>query len=228
MRFLLAAATVLALAPAALAQVTTNDQALDSLKPQPAPAAKPDEPERKETTHHHTRRPSHATHTTEPAAKPAQKLPRVPPGPPPNPVIAPPPLVLPNHPPPPPPPVPLRANAPGQVTPLPNGTRITFGPGSSTLNPATFGAILAIAAQAKANPAMIVGVTAWAPGTADDPSTPRRLSLDRALAARAVLIANGIVSERIRTIAKGMLDLGTTAPADRAEITEILPAAQKK
>jgi outer membrane protein OmpA-like peptidoglycan-associated protein len=124
--------------------------------------------------------------------------------------------------------VPLRADAPGQATPLPDGTRITFGPGSSTLNPATFSAILAIAAQAKANPAMILGVTAWAPGTADDPSTPRRLSLDRALAARAVLIANGIVSERIRTIAKGMIDLGINAPADRAEIIKILPPANKK
>jgi len=124
--------------------------------------------------------------------------------------------------------VPMRADAPGLVTPLPDGARITFAPGSSTLNPATFSAILAIAAQAKTNPAMTVGVTAWAPGSPDDPSTPRRLSLDRALAARAVLIANGVVSERIRTIAKGMIDLGTAAPADRADIIKILPPATKK
>jgi outer membrane protein OmpA-like peptidoglycan-associated protein len=222
------AAALLALAPAALAkaQVTTNDQALDSLKSPPTQAAKPAAPESHEANRHHPRRTAAAP--AKPAAKPAQKLPRVPPAPPPNPVIAPPPLVLPVHAPPPPPPVPLRADAPGQVTHLPDGTRITFGPGSATLNPGTFGAILAIAAQAKANPAMSLGVTAWAPGTPDDPSTPRRLSLDRALAARAVLIANGVVSERIRTIAKGMIDLGTTAPADRADITEILPPAGKK
>jgi outer membrane protein OmpA-like peptidoglycan-associated protein len=226
MRFLIAAATLLALAPAALAQVTTNDQALDSLRPAPAPAAKPDSAESRQTTHHH---PRHATRTPPAApAKAVQKLPRIPPGPPPNPVIAPPPLVLPIHESPPPPPVPMRADAPGQATPLPNGTRITFAPSSSTLNPSTFNAIEAIAAQAKANPAMIVGVTAWAPGTVDDPSTPRRLSLDRALAARAVLIANGIVSERIRTVAKGMIDLGTTAPPDRADIIKILPPPEKK
>jgi outer membrane protein OmpA-like peptidoglycan-associated protein len=215
MRCLLAV-LLLALPPAALAQVTTNDQALDTLKSAPASAAKQTSPAARRRTLHH------ATHATATPAKPAQKVPQVPPAPPANPVIAPPPLVMPTHAPPPPPPVPLRADAPGQAAPLANGTRITFAPGSSALNPATFGAIVAIAGEARANPAITVGVTAWAPGTADDPSTPRRLSLDRALAARAVLIANGVISERIRTVAKG------AAPADRVDVTKILPPPEKK
>ncbi len=222
------AAALLAVSPAAMGQVTTNNQALDSLKSAPPPdtsVAAPDAP--KPAPRHARRATSRTAHSAAPA-KPAQKLPFVPPAPPTNPVIAPPPLVMPSHAPPPPPPVPLRADAQGQVIPLADGTRITFAPGGSTLNPSTFDAVLAIAAEAKSNPAMIVVVTAWAPGTADDPSTPRRLSLDRALAARAVLIANGVVSERIRAVAKGMIDVGASAPADRVDITKILPPPAKK
>jgi hypothetical protein len=149
--------------------------------------------------------------------KPSQKLPKVPPAPPPNPVIAPPPLVMPNHPPPPPPPVPLRADAPGQVSAIAGGTRITFAPGGATLNPTTFNAIKSIADSARASPGTSIEIIAWAPGQADDPSTPRRLSLDRALAVRAVLINAGLPSERIHAIARGMNDIGA-APLDRVDI----------
>jgi len=230
---LLLAALLLALPPAAWAQVTTSDQSLESLKAAPAPESKAGEAGSHDAAHRHMKHTAHAVPHAPPhaplgAAKPARKLPLVPPAPPANPVIAPPPILLPTHAPEPPPPVPLRADAPGQASTLPDGTRVTFGPGASTLNPSTFAAILAVAAQARANPAMIVGVTAWAPGTPDDPSTPRRISLDRALAARAVLIANGIVSERIRTVAKGMTDIGTSAPGDRVDITTILPPPEKK
>jgi outer membrane protein OmpA-like peptidoglycan-associated protein len=150
----------------------------------------------------------------------------VPASPPAHPVIAPPPIVLPIHPPPPPPPVPVLPHAVGVASPLPNGVMVTFGADKSDLNPDTLAAIRAIAADALANPAIIVGITAWAPGNKDDPSTPRRLSLDRALAARAVLINAGLTSERIRAIAKGMIDLPATAP-DRAEIVKMLPPPQK-
>jgi outer membrane protein OmpA-like peptidoglycan-associated protein len=215
-------AGLLALSASAQAQVTTNDQSLNALKPAPRKAA----PEAA-TAHRRT----HATHTHAAPPKkpvaPAQKLPQVPPAPPANPVIAPPPLVMPAHPPPPPPPVPVLPDAQGAATMLPDGVRITFGPGKSDLNPATLAAIRAIAAAAIANPAITIGITAWAPGSADDPSTPRRLALDRALAARAVLINAGIASERIRTVAKGMLDIGQ-APPDRAEVVKILPAPARQ
>ena len=123
--------------------------------------------------------------------------------------------------------MPVSDSAQGAATPIPDGTRITFGPQKSDLNPATLAAIKAIATEALANPAMALGVTGWAPGVADDPSTPRRLSLDRALAARAVLINAGIASERIRTVAKGMIDIGT-APPDRVDVVKILPPIVKK
>ena len=100
--------------------------------------------------------------------------------------------------------------------PIPGGGRITFGVGASDLNPVTLAAVQTVARQAVANPALIVEITAWAPGTPDDPSTARRLSLDRALAVRAVMIHEGVLSDRIRAVAKGSLDVGT-GPADRAD-----------
>ncbi len=146
----------------------------------------------------------------------------MPAAPPAHPVLAPPPFVMPAHAPPPPPPVPVRADAPGVAAPLPGGLRVTFGPGSSDLNPGTLAAIRAVAAGAIANPAQVVAITAWAPGTADDPSTPRRLSLERALAVRAVLINAGMVSERIRALAKGAAD-AAGGPSDRADVSVSVP-----
>ena len=175
------------------AQVSTNDQAIDQLKPAAPVQHSP-----------RVSRPPRSGEQTQAAAQAAADARR----PPANPVLAPPPLVLPAHKPPPPPPVPVKADAAGAVSGIAGGSRITFGAGSADLNPATLAAIRKVAADAAANPAMTVGVTAWAPGPGDDQSTPRRLSLDRALAARAVLINAGIVSERIRTIAKGTIDIG--------------------
>jgi outer membrane protein OmpA-like peptidoglycan-associated protein len=227
MRLLPLAALLVALASqAASAQVTTSDQSIDALKPPAAapnaaaaPAAKP--------TARAAHRQRRTTHTRGPAASSLSKTaPQMPVLPPAHPVIAPPPIVLPTHPPPPPPTVPFLPKAAGIATKLPDGTMVTFGPGHAELNPDTLAAIRAIATDAQANPAMIIGITAWAPGTKDDPSTPRRLSLDRALAARAVLINAGIPSERIRAIAKGMNDIGS-APPDRAEIVKMLPPPPK-
>jgi outer membrane protein OmpA-like peptidoglycan-associated protein len=202
-----------------LAQVTTDDSALKALQPA-RPAAKPAAaaPPAKPAPVHHAVR--HAP-PKKPLPAPA-KLPQVPAGPPPNPVILPPPPVLPVHPPPPPPLVTLDPAAPTRATALAGGTRILFGPGSATLNQATADAITAIATAAKADPALEINITAWAPGVAEDPSTPHRLSLDRALAARAVLIHAGIASERIHAIAKGFNDIAG-APPDRMDIVAIRP-----
>lgn len=189
----------------AAAQVTTDTQALDKLAPaaqQPAaPAPAP--------------APKHRAHVAAPKKLPAIGMPAAPPL---HPVIQPPPFVMPSHAPPPPPPVPVRDDAPGVATPITAGTRLTFGAGVSDLNPATLAAIQAIGTKALADPASIISITAWAPGTADDPSTARRLSLDRALAVRAVLIHAGLVSDKIRAVAKGNNDIGA-GPADRADVT---------
>ncbi len=204
----------------AVAQVTTDDHALDSL-----PASKPAVAQHAAKPAIPSARPGHkAAHAparTHAAAKPHAPvtMPTVAPA---NPVIAPPPFVMPAHAPPPPPPVPVRADAPGAASAIAGGTRISFGAGTADLNPATLAAIKLVAVRAAANPTLTIAVTAWAPGVADDPSTPRRLSLDRALAVRAVLINAGIVSERIRTVARGMADLAG-GPADRADVLELPP-----
>ncbi len=149
-------------------------------------------------------------------------MPAVPTTPPPNPVIAPPPPVLPQHAREAPPPVPVKADAIGTVTKIDTGTRLTFGPGSSDLNDTTHAALIELAAAARQDKRLEITLTAWAPGTPEDPSTPRRLSLDRALAARAVLIHEGVDSERITAIAKGFTDIGGAAP-DRLDIVAAHP-----
>jgi outer membrane protein OmpA-like peptidoglycan-associated protein len=223
----------LLLPAAAMAQVSTDDHALDSLTSTPAPAAPVTAPaprpaalqKPKPRTRRAARTEAHKTTTTAtPARKPPPPLPTAPPA---NPVIAPPPFVMPAHKPPPPPPVPVRADATGAAQALPgNIERITFGPGSSDLNPATAEAIRQIAAAAIANPALTVTITAWAAGNNDDPSTPRRISLDRALAARAVLINAGVISERIHAVAKGFADPGA-GPIDRVDVMTSVPGGPK-
>jgi outer membrane protein OmpA-like peptidoglycan-associated protein len=203
----------------ALAQVTTNDQALDALKPaKPSAPVENEAPAAKKPPHHTIHQPARPAR---PVAKPAP-IPQVPAAPPLNPVIAPPTFTMPAHPRPNPPPVPIKADAPGTVTAIQGGTRITFGPGISSLNQATHDALIAAADQAKMNPALQISVTAWAPGTPDDPSPARTLALERALAARAVLINAGIVSDRIFAVSKGF-DGIAAGPPDRLDITLAAP-----
>ncbi len=139
------------------------------------------------------------------------------PAPPPAVALAP--LVqAPPRPAPPPPTIPVLADAAGDATKILGGTRITFGAGKSDLNPTTEAAVRAIALLAKADPAMDVNVYAYAAGPPDDPSTPRRLSLSRALAARSVLISEGIASTRIYVRALGATP--SDGPPDRVDVTQ--------
>ncbi len=220
-RLLPAVVGVLLSAGAAFGQVSTDDKALDQLAP--APAAKPAPKASAPATASRTRK-RPAPHASPPVGK-RLTAPNMPVAPPANPVLLPPTFTMPAHPPPPPPPVPVLPDAAGVALPLAGGGRITFGAGASDLNPATLAAVQAFARQVAANPALIVDVAAWAPGTADDPSTARRLSLDRALAVRAVLIHEGVLSDRIRAMAKGSLDIGA-GPADRADFA-VEPTAKK-
>jgi outer membrane protein OmpA-like peptidoglycan-associated protein len=226
-KILFSSLVALMLPAVAMAQVSTDDHALDSLKSTPAPpASAPAAVQKPKPRIRRAARPEahKTTAAVTPARKPAPPLPAAPPL---NPVIAPPPFVMPAHKPPPPPPVPVRADATGAALALPgNIERITFGPGSSDLNPGTMEAIRQIAAAAIANPALMVTITAWAAGNNDDPSTPRRVSLDRALAARAVLINAGVISERIHAVAKGFADPGA-GPIDRVDIATSVPGGGK-
>jgi hypothetical protein len=133
--------------------------------------------------------------------------------------------VVPTHAAPPPPPVPVVATAAGTVTAINGGARLTFGAGSADLNTATYASLVEAATRAKLDPTLEVTITAWAPGTPDDPSTPRRLALDRALAGRAVLIFQGVSSDRIHAVAKGFIDIGTTLPPDRMDVIAAAPHA---
>lgn len=96
------------------------------------------------------------------------------------------------------------------------GVRATFGADRSDLNSVTEAAIRSFARPLKATQ-QAVNVAAYAAGSADDPSTPRRLSLARALAARAVLINEGIPSTRIYVRALG--PAGGDGPPDRVDVS---------
>jgi outer membrane protein OmpA-like peptidoglycan-associated protein len=190
----------------AVAQVTTNQGALDALGPSShakaaashartsRPATHPSG--RHVQTHASSRKPAHPP-AQPPATGPRPPAATIPAAPPPPPVFRVPVITVPLHPPAPPPPVPVVQTAIGTVTPIDGGTRIGFGGGSSDLNPATMQALHDFATRLKATPDSRAILDAAAVGTSDDPSTPRRLALSRGLAARAVLINDGIPSTRI-------------------------------
>jgi outer membrane protein OmpA-like peptidoglycan-associated protein len=140
--------------------------------------------------------------------------------------VLPPPLVVPTRPPAPPPPNPIAAGAPGLVEPIADGVRITFGDSRADLNPATESALRTLAHTAPADATFTVA--AFAPDIPDDPSTPRRLSLSRALAVRSVLIAEGIASERIYVKALGGGPDIAAGPANRADVTTAATSPQAK
>ena len=144
---------------------------------------------------------------------PAPLIPLAPPAPP----VIPPPLAVPMRPVPPPPAVEIAPDARGTATRTDDGWRITFGPGSAELNPATAQALREFARGLPAQAS--VTVSAFAPGAPEDPSTSRRLSLSRALAARGVLIGEGIASPRIIVRALGASQPAIAAgPPDRVDL----------
>ena len=155
---------------------------------------------------------------TPPATQPATLAPAPPPA-----VVLPPVLQPPTPPPAPALPVPVLPDAAGEATKLPNGIRITFAPGKADLNPATAAALQALARAVKGDPNVDLNLYAYAAGAPDDPSTPRRLSLSRALNVRAVLINEGIVSTRIYPRALGATP--SDGPADRVDVTNGPPPA---
>ena len=203
------------------AQVTTNDSALDSLSaPKPThsrsetrPAPRVSHPAPAHSTSTHSAAPSAPSRTAQPT-KPA--IPVTPPA-----ILAlPPAIAVPLAHPPPPPVIPLADDAPGTIAAMQNGIRVTFGTGRADLSPATADTIAKFAAGLVDQATTSINVFAYAPGSSDDPSTPRRLSLQRALAARAVLMKAGIPSARIYPRALG--PLGGDQP-DRVDIVTGAP-----
>ncbi len=214
----------------AIAQVSVNSSALDHLQPA-APAATPAPAHTapsKPAVHPAPRRPVAARPPGHPAAPAANTrasrlrpgLPPAVPAAPPAAAVLPPTIVPPSRPAPPPPPVPVVPTAPGDVSQIKGGVRITFGAGGSDLNPATEQAIRSFADTVKADPNADLNVYAFAAGVPDDPSTPRRLALARALTVRAILISDGIVSTRIypRALGASPSPIGWDGPPDRVDL----------
>ncbi len=156
--------------------------------------------------------------TTTHSGKPPPS-PTIPAAPPPIPVLTPPPIPVELHPFPMPPDPPAEKDATGAAIPIPGGIRITFAPDSAQLTTETRAAILAVAQSLKERPETRAMVDATSGDATNDPSRPRRMSLSRGLAVRAVLMNAGIPSTRIyvRVIGSSTkTDLVT--PADRVDI----------
>jgi outer membrane protein OmpA-like peptidoglycan-associated protein len=150
-------------------------------------------------------------------AAPPPLMPLAPPGPP----VIPPPVAVPTRPAPPPPVIEIVPGAPGGAARTGDGWRITFGPGLSALSPATAQALRDVARGLPAQASLTI--SAFAPGSPEDPSVARRLSLARALATRGVLIAEGIASPRIVVRALGASPPIADGPPDRADLAITLP-----
>ena len=244
--FIIAAVLVLAV-PAARGQVSVNMNALQSLAPAPAhpatgsasPAAKPSAPAFAPPLAP-LGPPAQAKAKFSgplplPPMPPAGPVPPAPqfatvgqttigplPAPPPmhapaKPVIAPIVLVGPPHPEPMPPPPHVVDGAPGRAVHIQGGVRITFGADGAALNPATLAALREIAGAAVSEHAPSVSVDAYAKSDPSDPSTARRLSLSRALAAQAVLREAGIRSEDIYM--RALLADAGPVPVNRVDVT---------
>lgn len=197
--------------------------------PRKSAAAKP-EATKPEVPKPAATKPAATKPTTGTPGAPVVRLGTLPPPPPALPPVIP----VPMRPPLPPTPAPVVADAVGSAQTLApddipgeqdvGGLRITFGPGSADLNPATDTAVRGLAHGTP--PGSRFSVAAYAAGIPEDPSTPRRTSLSRALAVRSVLIAEGVASERIFVRALGAAP-ASASPPDRADIA-ILPPVEGK
>jgi outer membrane protein OmpA-like peptidoglycan-associated protein len=139
--------------------------------------------------------------------------------------VLPPPLAVPTRPVAAPAAPAISNDAPDTASKLADGLRVTFGPDRADLNPATADALRELVHAAPPGDDTTFTVTAYAAGSADDPSTPRRVSLERALTVRSLLIGQGVASVRIYVKALGALAPSIAdGPPDRVDIAVATPA----
>jgi outer membrane protein OmpA-like peptidoglycan-associated protein len=233
MRMLSPLLIVAALASPAQAQVTVDLNALDQLKPaapgtaerkaapKPAPRPKvaktPSKPASPEASQSPVTRPPVTTAEPKPPPGFHAPLPALPGNPPDGVALAPlppptPPTNKSN-----PPPAPVTPTAAGIGQAFPGGMRITFGGGQGELSQVSEKSLKALVEQAPKTETISYNVLAYAPGTPEDPSTSRRLSLARALAVRSVLMEAGVPSTRIYVRALGAT-AGSSTP-DRVDVS---------
>jgi len=116
-----------------------------------------------------------------------------------------------------PPPPPIEAKAATTAAATESGVRITFAAGQADLSPSSADAIKQLVASAHSGATTTFNVVAYAAAVTDDPSAARRLSLSRALAVRAALMADGVESSRIFVRALG--SQVPEGPPDRVDLT---------
>jgi len=102
---------------------------------------------------------------------------------------------------------------------LREGLRVTFATGRSDLSPEAAAALERFAKSMPRDDMVTLNIAAYAAGNPEDPSTPRRLALARALAIRTALMAEGIASARIYVRAHGTSGDFAAGPADRVDIS---------
>jgi outer membrane protein OmpA-like peptidoglycan-associated protein len=103
-----------------------------------------------------------------------------------------------------------------KAEPESKGLRLLFGAGNADLSPDSAAAVKQLATATPLSDTISFNVTAYAPGSRDDPSTARRLSLSRAMAVRSALMSDGVASARIYVKALG--EAFGSGPADRVDI----------
>jgi len=133
------------------------------------------------------------------------------------PATAPPAAVIPAGPPALPPPQTTTPAPPVAASSVPIQATVTFTPDQSTLSPEATQKLTSLGHEADGSATATINVLAYAPADQHDPSAARRMSLERALAVRNVLMAAGVPSARIYLRALGS-EAGAGSP-DRAEIT---------
>ncbi len=243
--FLLPLAILLCPAGPALAQVTVDLHALDALPSTPGAPIRPPAPRPPPAPHAAvaTTAPSaHAASLPPVEATPAPVVASTTPPAGPQPPVAPPPAAaspppaatLPEAPPlvasippilppepvagaSPPPAPPIAATATTTAAATQTGLRLTFASGQSDLSPGSADSIKQVVQAAPAGDATTFNVLAYASGDSDDQSVARRLSLARAIAVRAALMADGVPSSRIYLRALGS-EAGQ-GPADRVDLS---------
>ncbi|MBS0642403.1 MAG: OmpA family protein [Acetobacteraceae bacterium] len=147
--------------------------------------------------------------STQPAARPAlpestPAIASIPPVPPPAEAAAP------------PPPPPISDQAATKAEPVSQGLRLLFATGQSDLSPDSAASLKQLTSSLPPGDATSFSVSAYAPGSRDDPSSARRLSLARAMAVRSALVSSGVASTRIYVRALG--EAYGSGPADRVDV----------
>jgi len=122
---------------------------------------------------------------------------------------------------------PAAPSAPALSTapPPPRRLSVAFAPGDAALSAEARSALTALVKAAHPTPDTTFEVAARAPGTGDDASAARRLSLARALAIRSALVADGVPAANVYMRALGAPPPAAAADADRASITVMGEAA---